>query len=351
MSFDNKDDFKPILNTAKELLKAQGYTNIVEILNRGELSVLQTGYDNWNGGIYFYSLYVNIDVPDFVKLQPGDISAVENQILGVIRSVSRGIDNEDISQVIIAPRVSSKINWDILSGITKGELKTLIESLRNKLISVATGGNRIQDIEKEYDKIYSQVSIALKSLDIDNPNPYKNLWDWYGKWRADFPTYQERRVYVREIYDSLLALFEESDESKIVDIKVDLSDWEKIKRNIVEVKNRESQASVEEQFQVVGMLCREVIISLAQAVFIPDRHPSTDGVEISKTDAKRMLEAYLAVNLAGQEYEELRAYAKTTNKLANTLTHKRTATKREMLLCTSATLALINFIGIIEDKF
>ena len=51
------------------------------------------------------------------------------------------------------------------------------------------------------------------------------------------------------------------------------------------------------------------------------------------------------------ENEELRSYTKTTNKLANTLTHKRTATKKEMMLCTSATLAFINFIGVLEDKF
>ena len=64
-----------------------------------------------------------------------------------------------------------------------------------------------------------------------------------------------------------------------------------------------------------------------------------------------MLDGYIAVTLAGQESEELRSYAKTTNKLANVLTHKRTATKKEMLLCTSATLALINFIGVLEEKF
>ena len=48
--------------------------------------------------------------------------------------------------------------------------------------------------------------------------------------------------------------------------------------------------------------------------------------------------------------EELKAYAKATNKLANLLTHKRDANKQDMLLSVSATMALINFIGILEDK-
>lgn len=64
-----------------------------------------------------------------------------------------------------------------------------------------------------------------------------------------------------------------------------------------------------------------------------------------------MIGNYLAIKLPGSTNEELRAYAKMTNKLANMLTHKRTASKREMLLVTSATISLINFIGILEDKY
>ena len=52
----------------------------------------------------------------------------------------------------------------------------------------------------------------------------------------------------------------------------------------------------------------------------------------------------------GSSNEELKAYAKATNKLANLLTHKRDAKKQDMLLSVSATMALINFIGILEEK-
>ncbi len=42
------------------------------------------------------------------------------------------------------------------------------------------------------------------------------------------------------------------------------------------------------------------LISLGQSVFDPARHPSLDGASISSTDAKRMLEAYIAVEIADQ---------------------------------------------------
>lgn len=351
MGFENKDEFRPILTTAKELLKANGEIELVKILNNAELSVLQTDYDNWNGGIYYYTMYVNVDIPDFVKLQSYNIEDIEKHILEVIKTASRSIDNEEVYQVLITPKSITKVDWSLLDGISKKDLESKIEYLRNVMVSVATNGQRIQDVEKEYSQIYNQVAISLKKLDIENTNPFKSLWDWYGKWRNDFPKYQERRDYIRNMYDPIMSLFLENEDSRIVDIKIDLSDWDKIKRNIIEIKRREVQAVMEEQYQAVGMLCREVIISLAQAVYVPEKHPSLDGVEISKTDAKRMLDGYIAVTLAGQESEELRSYAKTTNKLANVLTHKRTATKKEMLLCTSATLALINFIGVLEEKF
>lgn len=351
MGFENKEEFRPILTTAKELLIASGEVELVKILNSAELSVIQTSYDNWNGGIYYYTMYVNVSVPDFVRLQSCNIEDIEKRILEAINTASRSIDDEVVGQVLITPKSVAKVDWSLLDGISKKDLENKIEYLRNVMVSVATGGQRIQDVEKEYSQIYNQVAISLKKIDVENPNPFKSLWDWYGKWRNDFPKYQERRDYIRKMYELVVSLFSENEDSRIVDIKIDLSDWDKIKRNIIEIKKREVQAVVEEQYQAVGMLCREVIISLAQAVYIPEKHISLDGVEISKTDAKRMLDAYIAVTLAGKESEELRSYAKVTNKLANVLTHKRTATKQEMLLCTSATLALINLIGVLEEKF
>ena len=132
-----------------------------------------------------------------------------------------------------------------------------------------------------------------------------------------------------------------------------LDEWERLNRTIIKIKKDSMSARNEEDFQGVGLLCREAIISLAQAVYDPIIHGQLDetGVNIGKTDAVRMISNYLSVKLSGNTHEEMRAYAKTTNKLANMLTHKRTASKRDMMLVTSATISLINFIGILEDKY
>jgi AbiJ N-terminal domain 3 len=70
--------------------------------------------------------------------------------------------------------------------------------------------------------------------------------------------------------------------------------WIRVDRNVTEVRKRLETATMEEQFQAVGLLCRETLISLAQAVYDAQLHPTLDGVTPSDTDAKRRLEAYIA---------------------------------------------------------
>lgn len=104
-------------------------------------------------------------------------------------------------------------------------------------------------------------------------------------------------------------------------------------RMVSEARSRLLVATTEEHFQAVGLLCREVLISLAQAVFDPDRHPITDGTTASDTDARRMLEAVIAAELHGSSQEELRSHARATVKLAPALQHKRTADFRMAAIC------------------
>jgi len=61
--------------------------------------------------------------------------------------------------------------------------------------------------------------------------------------------------------------------------------WQKVDRQSQEMKLRLDSAETEEQWQAVGLLCREVLISVAQEVYSPARHPQIDDVRPSDTDA------------------------------------------------------------------
>jgi hypothetical protein len=127
-----------------------------------------------------------------------------------------------------------------------------------------------------------------------------------------------------------------------------LTGWSRVRRCGGSMRRQLETATTEEEFQTVGLLCREILISLAEAVYVRAKHPPIDGVEPSATDADRMLSAYFAVELAGGSNEATRAHAKTSLKLAVELQHRRTASYRDAALCAEATRTVVNIVAIIS---
>lgn len=191
----------------------------------------------------------------------------------------------------------------------------------------------------------------LYGLGINDPNPYADLWAWYGKWSSgDLPTYQSRRNYISQMYQPLIDSLDMNRIEKILEPNSEPTGWDRVDRCIDKVIYHLETAKTEEDFQVVGLLCREALISLGQAVYNPSVHKSVDGVSPSETDVKRMLENYFSTEMAGSSNEELRKHAKASLDLANNLQHKRTANLRDASLCSEATRTVINIVAIISGR-
>ena len=132
-------------------------------------------------------------------------------------------------------------------------------------------------------------------------------------------------------------------------MSLDEAAWVRATRELREARRRLVAAEHEEQWQAVGLLCREALISCAQAVFDPSCHGSGDDVEISRTDARRMLDSYFDATVSGPSNAEIRTYAKAAVKLAVALQHKRTAGRRDAALCISATTTVLKTLSILSD--
>ena len=126
--------------------------------------------------------------------------------------------------------------------------------------------------------------------------------------------------------------------------------WAKVERQIQRARDELRIAQTEEQYQAVGLFCREAIISVAQEVYDADTHPTSDGVVPSRTDANRMLEAFFNAKLPGSTNQETRTYAKSALKLAVALQHKRTADYRTSALCLEATVSTVNIVSVLADE-
>ena len=229
--------------------------------------------------------------------------------------------------------------------MTNAELIKALDDLRATMISVATGGPPIQKAQPTFTPLYDLVTAELARRQIENPLPYRDLWKWHGRWSSgDLPTWRSRREFVADLVDPLIKRLNTGETT------AEPTGWERVDRTVPEVRQRLASAKVEEQFQAVGLLCREVLISLGQAVFVPNEHTTLDGINASPTDAKRMLEAYIAASLAGSSNEDVRKHVRAALSLALNLQHKRTASFRDAALCSEATTSVVNLIAILAGR-
>ncbi len=134
------------------------------------------------------------------------------------------------------------------------------------------------------------------------------------------------------------------------DIFEEPTGWQKVDRQLQEVRMCLDAADSEEQCQAVGLLCREVLISVSQAVFDPNKHKSLDGVIPSSTDAGRILDSIFETELYGGPNKEARTHAKASLRLALALQHKRTADYQTAALCAEATVSVVNLLAVISGR-
>ena len=216
---------------------------------------------------------------------------------------------------------------------------------RETMISVATGGTRIQDVDDYYVARQARIQSRLPPA-ITYDVGFASLWDWYHYWREHLGGYAERRMFVRKLFSPTIDSVASRPSLQATDREP--TGWERVDRTISKARAALEAARAEEDWQAIGLLCREAIISLAQAVYDPAIHESDDGVVPSGTDANRMLEGFIAYAFPGPSNKEVRAHARASLALALNLQHRRTATHQLAALCveaTSSTAAVISIIA------
>lgn len=237
-----------------------------------------------------------------------------------------------------------------MSQMAEPDIIVAVDAQRTLMIAVATGQLRIEDVNEEYKARRVKIRKTLSQRSIADPNPFADLWKWYGYWKVNLPSYQSRREYVADLYDPLIEQLQSSSSNVGMEMFEGLTGWARVDRGLLGIRQRLMAATDEEDYQTVGLLAREVLISLAQVVFTPEIHVVSDGIAPSRTDAKRMLDAYVAYEFAGGSNEEARRYVKAAFDLTNSLQHRRTATFRDAALCAESTNSVVNTIAILSGK-
>ncbi|MHA2022498.1 MAG: hypothetical protein ACTSWQ_02440 [Candidatus Thorarchaeota archaeon] len=243
-------------------------------------------------------------------------------------------------------------NYNAIAISSEGEIedKTItIASLvlqRETLRAVGMGELQIQDVDDDYILRHEDLLGTFKLWDLEYTAEFVNLWDWYHYYKHNLESYAERRKYLYDLFDPLIMHFA-GDIPEPVPPR-ELTGWERVDRALLKARRSLSTAVNEEDYQGVGLLCREILISTAQEVYDGTSQTTHDGIAPSDTDLVRMIEAFLSSSASGPRNANKRKYVKTSQELAVGLQHRRNATFRDAAVCLEATSSIVNTCAILS---
>lgn len=103
-------DPESILGTLARLFAAEGRAKEVAVLTYSTPELLETNYDNWNGGTTSYSLLLHVAVNLYTQLQDG-LPALEEAILNRSQVFIDQFPNDHLTKVRIVPAVVEDPQW------------------------------------------------------------------------------------------------------------------------------------------------------------------------------------------------------------------------------------------------
>jgi hypothetical protein len=188
-----------------------------------------------------------LQMPDLLNVVI-DLDPEPNNIVSVLETVRSYVSPELRRRIDVPDFAEPEIYT-----ISTDDLVELIEKQRSTMISVATDGPRIQSVNREFIQRQGQVGSGLSERGIRDPNPFSDLWEWYGKWSSgDLPTYKSRRDFVRVLYDPLIRELRHGPTVRVVK---EATGWERVDRGVDQHPNRGS-GRVTQHRTVMKVLCR-----------------------------------------------------------------------------------------------
>ena len=97
--------------------------------------------------------------------------------------------------------------------ISSTEFIARISQIQSLMTRASTYKVDWKAVEPEYQKLYSELVPFFESYNIENPNPFKKLVDFYGYWSMKLGSYQERRDYVNGLYLGVEAILNHKQEN------------------------------------------------------------------------------------------------------------------------------------------
>ncbi len=93
-----------LVRTAKKIAELRGATNEVLLLSQATARLIESGYDNWNGGTDVYTLTLEVPIEVYARVED-DREELEKAILQRVTDLIRTESGVVISQIVISPHM------------------------------------------------------------------------------------------------------------------------------------------------------------------------------------------------------------------------------------------------------
>lgn len=220
-------------------------------------------------------------------------------------------------------------------------LLELLNAQASLLVSVATGGPRIESVNYKYIERRTRLNAGMRARGLNPPFPFEDLWGWHGRWAEDMPKYSQRRAHIADMAGPARRTLEKiRDGIQVADTggSGDLT-WSALEDRVEGVVNELRNADSHDDLQDVGRRCREILIDagklLASPAIVPAGHDAPKAA-----DAKAWLDLFLASKASGGDHKELRAFIRAAWDLAQKVTHG-TVERVEAFAAAQATVLVV----------
>ncbi len=225
-------------------------------------------------------------------------------------------------------RLESTLTVDLDATAPEPDVSTvdgLVQELENQaalLAAVATGGPRIEKVQAEHQRRRQRLVRALERRGLQYPFPWPDLWQWYGHWSTQLPSYASRRAHIRDLLAPVLEALERQQSGlTVVDPRAAaMPTWADLDGRLAGLAAELADAASRDDLQDVGRRAREVMIDCAR--LLADQALVPHGQAPPKVaHAKAWLDLFLAARAAGPSREELRRLVRDAWDLAQKVTH------------------------------
>jgi hypothetical protein len=139
-----------IIESLIQVFRHQNKLETVDLLEKSQARIEETGYDEWDGGTYLFTLFLDIPLRLFAHLE-SRIDQFEEAISKKLSSVLRNTGNQQLSRVVIAAILANPVANKAIHKPTEDDIGRIwqLDSFRLFLSHVSSHKMEVSSLKDE----------------------------------------------------------------------------------------------------------------------------------------------------------------------------------------------------------